>query len=136
MKHSFYDASSGAFSPLQIDGSPALAAANTPHGMVAIAGAYSHECHRMNLSTGEVETFTPEPRAGYVWNAERRRFDVDPLEVQRQSIKSQILDLESKGHRPAREAALDPENLAARAKLQLIEDEIAALRARLAELTP
>jgi hypothetical protein len=94
----------------------------TPYGRAFIPGYHDRRTKRVNPQTRQVEDATPAPH---------------PADV-RYAIKQQIAALESRQHRAVREALLADaaQRLPALSYLMVIDEEITALRARLAEIPP
>jgi len=111
----FYDPESGRFIGRSFSGPVSHLEANTPDGSAAIEGNFDADTQRVNLATGEVESFAPEP------STEGNR--------DRQIALSRIAALESKQDRALRELALGYDG--ALDRLADIDHDISTLRARL-----
>lgn len=90
---------------------------NTQPGHALMLGKYDPNTQRMNVATGEVETFVPSPPS-----------DDETKRQARQAALLEIYQLEAKQLRPQRELSLNPESTGARDRLQTIESRIIELR--------
>ncbi|MBX5462033.1 MAG: hypothetical protein IRZ28_13210 [Steroidobacteraceae bacterium] len=128
------DPTTGAISPRRVTSSdPEVIRFNTPAGCVAIEGVFDPLSQRVDLETKQVVDWQPpQPSADHEWNSETRRWvkrvEVIASEVKRAQARAQIEALEVKQMRPLRELLVDPNDTGARARLQSIDAEIAALR--------
>lgn len=84
---SFYAAATGAIAPGRVTcaAGPNLAA-NTPAGHIPIAGAYDHLSQRVNLATGQVEDYQPDPPPDdelrtWAWDATIKRWVASPTDA-------------------------------------------------------
>ncbi len=116
---SFADAETGIFTGRVFRGTRRLLALNTPPGCIAVDGRHDPRTSRVDLATGQVVRFEAAPDHEAEARARRRR------------LKRRIASLEQRELRPLRELMIDPENAEARARLEALEAEIAALRSDL-----
>ncbi len=77
----------------------------------------------------------PAPSADHEWNAETKRWEISAAvqerQQRRQGALQSIAALEARQLRPVRELLRNPSDIAARARLDSIEEQIAALREQL-----
>lgn len=135
MRHwHFYDEASGLFTTATFSSQNVkMLPANTPKGCKAIEGRFDHLSQRVDIETGEVVDYRPAaPSDDYEWNGEVRRWVLSPSAhaetVKDIAAREAITDAEVGSLRALRELLLDPSNAAARAKLQSVNDQIAARR--------
>jgi hypothetical protein len=130
----FYDNATGLFSGRSGRyADEAMAQANAPEGFTALQGAFDRNSQRFEIESGNVIDYQPpSPGADYEWSAERKRYSKSLAAVQRDGLiafaQQSIEMLERSQLRPIRELALDPANVAAKSRLQQIEDAIAVHR--------
>jgi hypothetical protein len=133
-RYSIYEVTTGLFTGRQVGCSMQTIAANTPEGCAALEGEYDSLSQRVDLTTGAVVDYQPpQPDDDHEWNAERRRWvkkaDVVAREARERRTRALVDAIETGSARAIREALLlvlpeGPE----KARLQKIDDEIAALR--------
>lgn len=95
---------------------------NTPEGCASIEGRYDRMCQRVDLETGSVID-------DEILAEQNRR--IRERQQRRDHAALRIAELERKQARPQRELQLDPNNAEARARLEQIDAQIAALREEL-----
>jgi hypothetical protein len=138
---SFYRLDTGMFTGQKLFAASQHTESNTPTGCGVIEGDFDHLSQRVDLTTGQVVDWQPAPPAEdgfytWAWDTATRRWVSTPTEAtlyleERARIIAAIVALEATQDRPTRELALDPNNDVSRAKLTLINSQIAALRAGL-----
>lgn len=84
----FADASTGLFTDRVITGSPAVIAANTPPGCVAVPGRHDHLCRRLDRASGQVVPYQPPAPADdemrtWSWDATQERWVPTPTDAAR-----------------------------------------------------
>jgi hypothetical protein len=137
---SFYDVASGALVGRTFHGPLAYLAQNTPPGCAAVEGVHDHLSQRVDLASGAVVDWQPPAPADtefftHAWVARRWVALPTPAErrrVDRQRLAERIAAVEAGQARALREAVLQTDPGAV-ARLQAIEQQIAALRAEMAE---
>jgi hypothetical protein len=127
---SVYTPLTGLFTGRRLSGSDeTFLRENLPEGTAALEGEHDH----VTLRVVDGKTVPREAPDGHTWMHAAEKFvpssRLAAAEEDR-AARTRIAELESKQHRPHRELALDPTNAAARAALQSIEAEIAALRSK------
>ena len=132
---SFFDSRTGEILKRRFRGTQKAVIRNTPAGATAIAGQYDRLSQRVDVATGEVIDYQPPaPSADHEWresvNDGRPRWVKTAEVVQRERAdriaRARIAELEAAQPRAIREHALGDES--ATARLQAIDQEIAALR--------
>jgi hypothetical protein len=136
----FYDVNTGVLSETGIavdcaSGHENVALSNCPPGHRPIEGSYDHERQRVDLTGDElrvVDYQPPQPSPDHEWNETNRRWQLSQAacdrQVKRRSASAQIAALEASQARPVRELLRDPTNVAARERLDEIDEQIMQLR--------
>ena len=135
--YSFYHAETGRFADMKYCSTsehPENLRNQVPAGHLPIEGDYDHLAEQVDISTGAVIDYQPPaPDANHEWNSAARRWQltaaVQAAIDQRARASARIAQLEVSQHRAVRDAALG--FAGAIARLQSIDDEIAALRSDL-----
>lgn len=113
---------------------------NVPEGFGYVEGVFDPLSQRVDVRTGDVVDYQPpQPDNDHEWRENvvngRPRWVKKPevVAVERRAAAAQleIERLELAQHRPLRELTLDPQNEAAKRRVQEIEDAIAAKRLQL-----
>lgn len=132
---SFADAQSGLFNGMQCTASTEDGIAlNTPKGMIAVEGAHDDLSKRLDLTTGEVIDYQPPaPSADHEWNKATLRWQLSAVaravQLADAAARATIAAAESAQARAMRELLLGDQS--ARARLQALDDDIAAARKQL-----
>jgi hypothetical protein len=138
---SFYDPATGLFTGRTFScdiGSDAVRAkvlaTNTPAGLKSIEGLHDHLRSRVDATTGAVVDYQPpQPSPDYEWDATKKKWVLNATAQAKQSARAAALatiaTLESKQPRAVRESTLGV--VGGRERLQAIETQIEALRAKL-----
>jgi hypothetical protein len=134
---SMYALDTGLFTGRRVSGcTPDDLVRNTPPGCAAIEGKFDAGSQRVDLQTGEVVDYRPDPPdADHEWNDAARRWTLRPeiaaARRARVNAIAQIESLEARQARPMRELALNPDNARAADVLAEIESQISVLRSQL-----
>jgi len=113
---------------------------NTPPGHATIEGDIDHLSQAVDLKTGEIIDYRPPaPDSDHEWNSTTRRWQLKPevqeLQQKRAAALAEISALEAQQPRAIRELLLDPDNVDAKAKLQIIDRGIEDQRELMAAAT-
>lgn len=108
---------------------------NTPAGHVAVDGHHDALSKRVNVATGEIIDYQPpQPSPDHEWNGTTQRWQLSAIALDRTNRRTaaaaRIRDLEAASVPAMRELLLSG-GVAARQKLQAIEDEIVGIQASL-----
>jgi hypothetical protein len=132
----YFDRATGIFTGQQFstsveDGAELSVAANCPDGCGSIEGIYDTEAQRVDMASGLVIDYQPpQPTLDHEWNVLAKRWRLTPAKqlARDASVTAQgrIEALERGALRTLREVALGKPG--ATARLQAIDDQIAALR--------
>lgn len=99
------------------------------------ADSINIECQRVDLETGQVVEFVPDPPEGFIWNPVRRVLEQDPVVLnrvdERNAAVNEIARLETAQHRALRELMLNITDESAVERLRSIDNQIAEQRKRL-----
>lgn len=132
--HSFYDKQTGLFLGRTFSGPEGSLENNIPEGAGAIEGVFDHNCHRVDLESGNVVHYVPpQPSLDHFWTG--KRWELKPEIVEENNVrlmtKATIVDLESKQHRAVREFILaesPAEAAQAKARVRELENQMSLHR--------
>lgn len=112
-------------------------ALNVGAGLKFVRGVHRADCRRVNVATGEVEPYQPAaPDADHVWDASDERWTLPAVKIAARldsaDALARIERLERVQQRKIREFLLgDATQTELRAVLRVIDNQIAALRAKI-----
>jgi len=133
--HTVYDAATGVLLRVVMCPESQLAA-NVREKEASIEGDFDTQSNRVDLKTGEVVDYQPpQPSPDFEWDEDVKRWKLSEsavaVMVADGDARTAIKDQEATSLRAIRELLLNPDNTEARAKLQAVDDAIAAERPKI-----